>query len=156
MNQPLVCWPLPSTSSRALPLTVSMLRRVRGSSGETTMEALDVLPGPRLGHAHWSIWLWLGLMIPKQLQLAGILGGVTQIMVIILPFYSDVPAAAASYFREADVFNQALWAVPLAVFVSLLVFQGYPLHLLVGESMVGKKGEMYALVNDGIAEENEA
>lgn len=94
-------------------------------SGETTMAALNDLPGPKLGRAHWSIWVWLGLMLPKQLQLAGILGGVTQIMVIILPLSSDVPAAVASFFTEPEVFHQALWAIPLAVTVSLLVFRGY-------------------------------
>lgn len=94
-------------------------------SGETTMEALNKLPGPKLGQANWSIWIWLGLMLPKQLQLAGILGGVTQIMVIIAPLYRDVPTSVAAFFREPDVFNQAIWAGPVAVVVALLVFRGY-------------------------------
>lgn len=94
-------------------------------SGETTMEAFDKLPGAKIGKAHWSIWVWLGLMLPKQLQLAGILGGVTQVLVIIAPLYRDVPTSVASFFGEADVFNQAIWAVPIAVVVALLVFRGY-------------------------------
>ncbi len=32
------------------------------SSGESTMAALNKLPGPRLGKANWSIWTWLVLM----------------------------------------------------------------------------------------------
>ena len=46
------------------------------SSGETTMEALNSLPGPKLGAANWSIWLWLVLMLTKTLQLGGIIGAV--------------------------------------------------------------------------------
>jgi len=46
------------------------------SSGETTMAALNSLPGPRIGKANWSIWLWLILMLTKTLQLGGIIGGV--------------------------------------------------------------------------------
>jgi Mn2+/Fe2+ NRAMP family transporter len=95
-------------------------------SGETTMEAFDKLPGAKIGRAHWSIWVWLGLMIPKQLQLAGIVGGVTQIMIIIAPIASEVPAGFATFFQnEPDLFNQAVWAVPLAISVALLVFRGY-------------------------------
>lgn len=95
-------------------------------SGETTMEAFDKLPGAKIGRAHWSIWVWLGLMIPKQLQLAGIVGGVTQIMIIIAPIFSDVPSGLAKFFEnKPELFNQAVWAVPLAVSVALLVFRGY-------------------------------
>ena len=44
-------------------------------SGESTMEALNKLPGPRFGQANWSIWAWLLLMIVKMLQVGGIVGG---------------------------------------------------------------------------------
>ena len=31
-------------------------------SGETTFEALNQLPGPKIGKGNWSIWLWLVMM----------------------------------------------------------------------------------------------
>ncbi|MEZ6078459.1 MAG: hypothetical protein R3C56_23145 [Pirellulaceae bacterium] len=44
------------------------------SSGETTMASFNLLPGPRLGRANWSVWTWLLLMLVKMLQVGGIVG----------------------------------------------------------------------------------
>lgn len=54
-------------------------------SGRSTMTAFNNLPGPRLGRANWSIWLWLALMLPKMLQVGGIVGAVAMILNIIHP-----------------------------------------------------------------------
>ena len=76
-------------------------------SGETTMEALNGLPGPRLGKANWSIWTWLGLMPLKFLQVGGILGAVALLVHEVIP---RVPVKAA--------------VVGMALVVALLVFSG--------------------------------
>ena len=78
------------------------------ATGETTMEALNQLPGPKFGKAHCSIWVWLVLMILKNLQLGGIVGGVAGILQIVFP-------------------SAPMWIflVGLAVAVSLLVSLGY-------------------------------
>lgn len=49
-------------------------------SGETTMQSFNNLPGPRFGKANWSIWLWLGIMLFKMLQVGGIVGGVALLL----------------------------------------------------------------------------
>jgi len=77
-------------------------------SGETTFDAFNKLPGPRLGRANWSIWVWLLLMTLKFLQVGGIVGGVALIGEMV------VPGVSAN-----------IWALILAPAVSLLVFQGY-------------------------------
>ena len=38
-------------------------------SGETSLTALNKLPGWRFGRAHWTIWIWLALLMPPRLVL---------------------------------------------------------------------------------------
>lgn len=87
------------------------------SSGETSMTALNSLPGPRLGKANWSIWLWLFLMLTKTLQLGGIIGAV------VLGFEQLAPSLATSTIGGVPV----RWFVTLAIgiSVSILVYRGY-------------------------------
>ena len=76
-------------------------------SGESTMEALNKLPGPRLGKANWSIWAWLLLMIFKLLQVGGIVGGTALILRIFFPQLS-----------------LAVWCYLTAIVVSLMIYRG--------------------------------
>ncbi|MCH8962307.1 MAG: hypothetical protein IH820_13575 [Bacteroidetes bacterium] len=69
-------------------------------SGESTMEALSKLPGPRLGKANWSIWAWLLLMIVKLLQVGGIVGGTALILRI---FFPQISVAVWSYLTALVV-----------------------------------------------------
>ena len=77
-------------------------------SGESTMEALNKLPGPRLGQASWSIWTWLLLMVVKLLQVGGIVGGTALILTIVLPQVS-----------------LAVWCYLTALVVSLIIYRGH-------------------------------
>ena len=76
-------------------------------SGQTTMQALNALPGPRFGKVNWSIWTWLVLMLVKLLQVGGIVGGTALVLQIVFP---QVPLEVWCYF--------------LAVVVSLIIFRG--------------------------------
>lgn len=75
-------------------------------SGETAMTALNSLPGPRLGRAHWTIWFWIVLQPIKVLQVGGIIGGLAILLNIVFPRVS-IPA----------------WCWISAVAVALLVFK---------------------------------
>jgi manganese transport protein len=77
-------------------------------SGETTMTALNKLPGGKMGKVSWSIWLWLFIMVFKSLQMGGIVGGVAIILNMAWPVLS-IP----------------VWAVVTTLITSLLVFKGY-------------------------------
>lgn len=84
-------------------------------SGESTMASLNSLPGPRLGNANWSIWLWLLLMIGKMFQVGGIVGGV---VLAISEFFPRLnPSESFLMF--------SLVTYLVAASVSLLVFRGY-------------------------------
>jgi len=76
-------------------------------SGRSTMLALNGLPGPKMGKANWSIWLWLVLMLPKMLQVGGIVGGVALVCKAVWPATEET------------------WVVwPVAVTASVLVWKG--------------------------------
>lgn len=76
-------------------------------SGRSTMLALNGLPGPKIGKASWSIWLWLLLMLPKMLQVGGIVGGVALVCTEVWP---------------GAVTNWLVW--PIALTSSVLVWKG--------------------------------
>jgi hypothetical protein len=81
-------------------------------SGESSMAALNKLPGPRIGRANWSIWTWMCLMLCKLLQLGGIVGGIALILHIA--------------FEQLSVLVLT-WLV--AITASTLVFKGYYIFL---------------------------
>jgi Mn2+/Fe2+ NRAMP family transporter len=68
------------------------LGRYTITHGETTLAALDQVPGPRL-KVNWIIWFWLLMMVLGFGQLGGIVGGVGQAAAIALPFRGDYLAA---------------------------------------------------------------
>jgi hypothetical protein len=76
-------------------------------SGESTMEALNKLPGPRPGKVIWSIWAWLFLMIFKLVQVGGIVGGTALVLNIVFPQISVT-----------------IWCFLTAVVVSLIIYRG--------------------------------
>ena len=77
-------------------------------TGETAMQAINQLPGPRLGNARWSVWLVLLIMLVKLLQMGGIVGGVALIMNMVVP---AIPVAVAAFM--------------IAVVVAMITFKGY-------------------------------
>ncbi len=76
-------------------------------SGETIMAAFNRLPGPRMGQANWSIWVWLFIQLFKLLQVGGIIGGVGIALNMIFP---ALPVIG--------------WMAIAAVTASLLVYRG--------------------------------
>ena len=54
------------------------LGRYAVTTGRTTLEAMDSVPGPRL-IVSWLLWLWLGMYVAMVFQMAGIVGGVADI-----------------------------------------------------------------------------
>jgi len=76
-------------------------------SGESTMEALNKLPGPRIGQVNWSIYTWLFLMIFKLVQAGGIVGGTALVLNIVFPQISV-----------------AIWCFITAIAVSLMIYRG--------------------------------
>ncbi len=54
------------------------------SSGRTTLEGLNELPGPRW-RVNWLVWYWLVMFLVSLGQLGGIVGGVGQALAIAQP-----------------------------------------------------------------------
>jgi hypothetical protein len=68
------------------------LGRFAISHGETTLAALDRVPGPRL-RVGWIVWYWLLMALVGLGQLGGIVGGVGQALAIAFPVTGDYKRA---------------------------------------------------------------
>jgi manganese transport protein len=66
------------------PAVQAELGRYTVATGETGLEALDVVPGPRLG-VSWILWAWAATVFLSLLQVGGMYGGVAQVMNILVP-----------------------------------------------------------------------
>lgn len=64
------------------------LGRYSITHGQTTLDALNTLPGPRI-RVNWILWYWLIMMLCTIGQLGGIVGGVGQAMAISFPITGD-------------------------------------------------------------------
>ncbi len=54
-------------------------------TGQTSLEGMSQVPGPRIGKANWVLWFWLATIIVTTAQLGGIVGGVGQALAIGAP-----------------------------------------------------------------------
>src|SRR5262245_10261681 len=88
------------------PVVQAELGRYTVATGETGLEALDRVPGPRLG-VSWLVWTWAAVVLLTLLQVGGMFGGVSQVMHLLVP---AVPVAA--------------WVVVFAALTLLLLLGG--------------------------------
>lgn len=91
------------------PVIQGELGRYTIATGQTGLEALNELPGPRVWRVNWLVWAWAVMVAATQLQVGGMYGGVSQVMHLLVP---EVPVN--------------LWALAfLAVTMALLLGGGY-------------------------------
>jgi Mn2+/Fe2+ NRAMP family transporter len=77
------------------------LGRFAISRGLTTLQALDLIPGPRF-IVSWVLWVWLVMFLGLIFQIAGMLGGLAQIAASAgLPGHPSIWAAAAAILTSA-------------------------------------------------------
>jgi Mn2+/Fe2+ NRAMP family transporter len=72
------------------PVVQAEMGRYSIATGETGLEALDRVPGPRAG-VSWLLWAWAVMVLMTQLQVGAMYGGVAQVMNLLWP---SVPIAA--------------------------------------------------------------
>src|SRR3989449_7710895 len=72
------------------PVVQAEMGRYTIASGETGLEALDRVPGPRL-KVNWLVWAWSIMVLLTLLQIGAMYGGVSQVMNLLVP---AVPVAA--------------------------------------------------------------
>ena len=75
------------------------LGRFAISQGETTLHALNRVPGPRLG-VNWVMWMWIVMMVSTVGQLGGIVGGVGQAMALTFPVRGDYARVVSTPGRD--------------------------------------------------------
>jgi Mn2+/Fe2+ NRAMP family transporter len=67
------------------PVIQAELGRYTIATGETGLEALNHIPGPRIGRVNWLVWAWAVMVLGTQLQVGAMYGGVSQVMHLIVP-----------------------------------------------------------------------
>ena len=65
------------------------LGRYAISTGETTLEAFNRIPGPRLG-VSWLVWAWFLMVMFTLMQIGAMLGGISEILNRLMPSISIV------------------------------------------------------------------
>jgi Mn2+/Fe2+ NRAMP family transporter len=70
------------------PVVQAELGRYTIASGETGLEALDHLPGPRLG-VSWLVWAWAVMVLTTLLQIGAMFGGVSQVLTLLVPAVAE-------------------------------------------------------------------
>ncbi|HYF34223.1 MAG TPA: Nramp family divalent metal transporter, partial [Prosthecobacter sp.] len=66
------------------PVIQAELGRYTIASGETGLEALNHLPGPRF-KVNWVVWAWALMVFITLLQIGAMFGGVAQVMNLLIP-----------------------------------------------------------------------
>jgi manganese transport protein len=77
-------------------------------TGETAMQALGKLPGPKFGKGKWTVWTIFFLIIFKVIQLGGMIGSTA---IVLNMLYGDIPVYA--------------WVFIAALITSILIYKGY-------------------------------
>ena len=95
-------------SCASKPVVQGELGRYTIATGDTGLEGLNRVPGPRFG-VSWLVWTWAFMVLLTLLQVGGMYGGVAQVMHLL------VPAVSVN-----------VWvAVCLAITISVLLGGGY-------------------------------
>ena len=68
------------------------LGRYTLSKGKTALEALNSVPGPKVG-ASWLVWLWFLMFVATFFQLSGMVGGIAQVAGLAGSSFSDTSLA---------------------------------------------------------------
>jgi len=82
------------------------LGRYTISTGETTMKALNKVPGPKLLVA-WPIWCWLLMITLVFLQIGAMIGGISQALQLLVPKV-----------------NTTIWSVIITLFGMSILIRG--------------------------------
>ena len=77
-------------------------------AGQTTMEALNTVPGPRL-RVNWILWYWVFMFLSSLAQLGGIVGGVGQALAITRPLTQE--GVAFNQYQDAVTRKEVLEAL---------------------------------------------
>ena len=66
------------------PVIQAEMGRYTIATGETALEAMNHVPGPRFG-VGWVVWAWAITVALTMAQVGGMLGGVSQVMHLLVP-----------------------------------------------------------------------
>lgn len=123
------------------------------SSGETTLQIFDSLPGPRF-RVSWTVWLWLVMTIMTSFQLGAMLGGVGMVLNILMPQFSitmwalviagiTVLLLVGGRYTSIEKISIAMVAAfTLTTIICVVLIQQTPYHYTIADLISGLKFEL--------------
>ena len=111
------------------------LGRYTISSGNTCLEGLNLVPGPRL-RVNWILWYWVVMSLVGLGQVGGIVGGVGQSLALALPLTGDFQNALAGT-EEVYTWDDKYWSMAVTlVTIAMLVRSRYGFVQTVATALV--------------------
>ena len=83
------------------------LGRYSIATGETTLEAFDKIPGPRL-RVGWMVWCWAIMVTFTLMQIGGMLGGIAEVLNRMMMLHSDPSTSITIWVWVVNVLTIAL------------------------------------------------
>ncbi len=104
------------------------LGRYTLSKGKTALDALNSVPGPKMG-VSWLVWLWFLMFVATFFQLSGMVGGIAQVAGLAGSSFSDTSLAilitgscAVLLFIGRYVFIEKFATSMIALFTVFTIF----------------------------------
>ena len=91
------------------------------SSGKTTLEGFNQIPGPRLFNVSWLVWWWFLMFCATLLQVGGIVSGIGQ---TLHPSFGDFPALSGVFDADPERNSVACWSIVTAITGIFLLVRG--------------------------------
>ncbi|MDA1274717.1 MAG: Nramp family divalent metal transporter [Verrucomicrobia bacterium] len=129
------------------------LGRFAVSKGMTTLEAMNIIPGPRY-IVSWLVWLWLLMYIALVFQVAGMVGGLASIISLAgIPLGNSIIALlvgascaillVVGRYRLVELFSMILVALfTICTMIAVGVLQGTSFAITPAQIMEGLKFQM--------------
>lgn len=129
------------------PVIQAEMGRYTIATGETSLEAFDRLPGPRLG-VNWLVWAWAIMVTVSMLQVGGMYGGVAQVLHLAVPavpvrvwVFACLAATLALLLRGGYARIERFSMVQVALFTLMTVLAAVVLMRMPGYFNWGNVGE---------------
>jgi manganese transport protein len=129
------------------------LGRFAVSRGMTTLEAMNIIPGPRF-IVSWLVWLWLLMYVALVFQVAGMVGGLASIINLAgIPVANWILALGVGVscsillvvgrYRLVEVFSTVMVALfTVCTMVAVGILQGTPFAITPAQIIEGLKFQM--------------
>jgi manganese transport protein len=101
-------------------------------TGETSVQAMNKLPGPAFGRAQWPVWTLLILQLLKVVQIGGIVGGASVVLSLLFPVIPVlVWSFVIAFIAAALIYNGRYRRIEKISLFMIALFSGFTIISLI-------------------------